>query len=297
MPEMADYENEEEWMAACVPMRKGEGDDQDTAVAACLSMWRKREDGSGGMKVGARHSSGDVAALQAIHDAAIQLGAMCPQAEIMQIPVIADKSMDDTLISFGDAVKALGNGKIGGYLIRFATPEDPDLIGEFFTKDTDYGGLDGSIPPNGTVYYQHGLDPKMKHRRFGIADHRVDEFGVWAEVQLGMRDKYEKFLYQLAEQGKLAWSSGTAPHLVEREPQGKAVFIKSWPLGLDDTLTPTPAEFRNSVVPLKSLYQQPTGDAEAAGKAARSKGARDRAVNRRAQQNLALQLLARLEEF
>src|SRR3990172_10961846 len=134
---------------------------------------------------------------------------------------------EETLVYFGEAVKALGDGKIGGYLVRFTTDKDPDLKGEFFTKDTDFG--DAEI---GTVYYQHGMDPVLKRRTFGKASHKVDDFGVWAEAQLKLRDEYEKFLYELAEKGKLGWSSGTAAHLTEYEQKGNAVWIKSWPLGL-----------------------------------------------------------------
>lgn len=42
MPNPKDYDNEKDWMAACVPMRIEEGNDQDQAVAACMSMWRDR---------------------------------------------------------------------------------------------------------------------------------------------------------------------------------------------------------------------------------------------------------------
>lgn len=157
------------------------------------------------------------------------------------------KSIDDTLVTYGGEVKALGGGRVGGYLVRFSTDEDPDLEGEFFTKDTDFGEAQ-----TGMVYYQHGMDDVLKKRRIGRASHKVDEFGVWAEAQLNMRDQYERFIYEMAEKGKLGWSSGTAGHLVEREPRGKAVWLKSWPLGLDDTLTPTPAEPRNTAIPLKS---------------------------------------------
>ena len=42
MPDLADYRNEDDWMADCVPARIEEGDDQDRAVAACLSIWREK---------------------------------------------------------------------------------------------------------------------------------------------------------------------------------------------------------------------------------------------------------------
>jgi HK97 family phage major capsid protein len=43
--------------------------------------------------------------------------------------------------------------------------------------------------------------------------------------------------------------------LIERET-GKAQHITRWPLGLDASLTPTPAEPRNTVMPIKSLTPQ-----------------------------------------
>jgi HK97 family phage major capsid protein len=63
-----------------------------------------------------------------------------------------------------------------------------------------------------------------------------------------MRDEYERAVYGLAEKGKLGWSSGTAPHLVERNKS----HITRWPLGLDASLTPIPADPGNRAMPLKS---------------------------------------------
>jgi HK97 family phage major capsid protein len=77
-----------------------------------------------------------------------------------------------------------------------------------------------------------------------------------------MRDEYEKFIYGMAEAGKQGWSSGTASHLVEKEKSGKATWIRSWPLGLDASLTPTPAEPRNGVQPLKSIKVEPLMESE-----------------------------------
>lgn len=42
MPDVANYDNQEDWMEACVPVRIEEGDEQDQAVAVCLKMWRNR---------------------------------------------------------------------------------------------------------------------------------------------------------------------------------------------------------------------------------------------------------------
>jgi HK97 family phage major capsid protein len=201
------------------------------------------------LKVGARHSRQDTEALQQIHDGAVTLGAVCPpKAEVTEASILSLEINDDAVTIYGDAIKALGDGRVGGYLVRFTSDADPDLAGEYFAKDTDYGDATQSA-----VYYHHGLDPIMGKRRLGKAELKPDDVGIWAEAQLGLRDEYEKFIYDMAEKGKLGWSSGTAPHLVEKEAKGKAIQITRWPLGLDASLTPTPAEYRNSVVPLKSL--------------------------------------------
>jgi hypothetical protein len=42
MPNPKKYDNQKDWMSACVPMRVEEGDEQKQAVAVCLSMWRER---------------------------------------------------------------------------------------------------------------------------------------------------------------------------------------------------------------------------------------------------------------
>jgi hypothetical protein len=39
MPNVADFDNQKLWMAACVPERTSEGDEHAQAVATCLSIW------------------------------------------------------------------------------------------------------------------------------------------------------------------------------------------------------------------------------------------------------------------
>lgn len=159
----------------------------------------------------------------------------------------------DELLFFGDAVKALGGGRVGGYLVRFSTASDPDLAGDFFTPETDF---DLQPETKAAIYFDHGLDPVIKKRVLGRSTMKVDEVGVWVEGVLDMRDDYERSIYALAEQGKLGWSSGTAPHLVERKKVAGANHITRWPLGLDNSLTPTPCEFRNAAVSLKRYSEE-----------------------------------------
>ena len=156
---------------------------------------------------------------------------------------------EDTVVFYGGSVKALGDGRVGGHLVRFTNEDEPDLEGEFFSKDTDFGEHVSS-----PVYYAHGMDTKLGPRVLSTGEMKIDDVGVWIEAQLELRDEYEQFIYRMAEAQKIGWSSGTASHLVERVPgaEGKATWIKRWPLGLDASLTLTPAEPKNVAMPLKS---------------------------------------------
>lgn len=166
--------------------------------------------------------------------------------------------MDELLIAFGGAIKALGDGKVGGYLVRFTGPDQPDLEGDFFTPDTDFD-LEGKSALS--VYYQHGQDATLKNRRIGRGKAAVDDVGLWIEAQLELRDEYEKAIYEMVESGKVGWSSGAVAHLVQREKSASAWHIKSWPIG-EASITPTPAAGPDmtKVLPLKSL-QAPVPEA------------------------------------
>lgn len=162
----------------------------------------------------------------------------------------------DTLISFGGSVKSVGEDVVGGYLVRFSSERDPDItpLKDFFTLKTDF---DMEFPGKGTVYYQHGMDRTLKMRKLGKATLEMDDVGVWAEAQLSKRDQYEEKIFEMVKAGKLGWSSGTAAHLMGREAVGSAHKVTHWPLGLDVSLTPTPAEPRNqAIVSVKSYLAE-----------------------------------------
>lgn len=158
------------------------------------------------------------------------------------------------LLAFGGEAKALEGTKVGGYLVKFSTASDPDLTGDYFSEATDF---DLKRSTSTTVYYDHGLDGTLKTRSLGIGTMTKDSVGIWVEAQLDLRDEYDKAIMDLVRQGKLGWSSGTAAHLVGRRGVGKSHEIVRWPLGLDASLTPTPAEPRLIAVPLKSYKIQP----------------------------------------
>jgi 2'-5' RNA ligase len=170
---------------------------------------------------------------------------------------IFNPSLYNPFIILGESVKALDNGHVEGYLVRFGSAKDTDLEGEYFTKNTDFGFEDGddlNIFMKSPIYYAHALDPVLAKRKIGTVKMKRDSVGVWVEGQLNLSDDYEKGIQMMAKAGKLGWSSGTAPHLVTTKSVGKATEILSWPLGLDASLTPRPAEYRNrAVLPLKSI--------------------------------------------
>lgn len=248
-------------MESCVTqvMEGDESLDKPAAIAICYtsvvegkSLAHAKAYYFENLKIGARNSAGDAERLQMIHDMAVENGAKC------EAKYPAMMSLEDGLVTFGASVKALGDGKVGGYLVRFSTDKDPDLTGDFFTKETDFGEH-----KTADVYYNHGLDSTLKTRKIGKADLKADDVGIWAEAQLALRDEYEQAIYEMAKAGKLGWSSGTASHLMERKAIGKANQITRWPLGLDASLTPTPAEPRNGAVSIKSLLPaaEASGDA------------------------------------
>jgi HK97 family phage major capsid protein len=177
--------------------------------------------------------------------------------------------MADELIYFGDAIKAEtldgGGVKLGGYLVRFGDPSQPDLTGDYFTKSTDFGEAAES-----NTWFNHRLPVRLKKHNVQVkyteplpkATLKRDDVGIFAEVVIEARNEYEKTIAELGMAGKLAWSSGTASHLVDRKSIDKGVWeITRWPLGLDASLTPTPAEPRgtNQIQPMKSLI--PSDDA------------------------------------
>jgi len=140
-------------------------------------------------------------------------------------------------------------GRVGGYLIVWGTPQQRDLQGEYFTPETELG-LDWF--DRRPVLYHHGLDGQLKAAVIGVMDTiTVDETGVWVEAQLDLRKRYVRAVQRLIDRGILGWSSGSLPHLVEVADDGR---IKRWPV-VEGSLTPAPAEPRRTDVhTLKSAY-------------------------------------------
>ncbi len=141
------------------------------------------------------------------------------------------------------AVKALDAeaGRVGGYLVVWGGPDARDGHGEYFTPETALG-LDWY--PLRPVLFHHGLVDAPTGVIGRIEALRRDAVGVYAEAVLDAGHPLKAALWRLVEDGVLAWSSGSLPHLVAVDADGR---ITRWPI-VEGSLTPRPAERRHTTV-------------------------------------------------
>ena len=160
----------------------------------------------------------------------------------------------EMLTVYSDAIKSDRLGYVKGYLVRFGSPDNVDLEGDYFTRETDYGfpiKSDQAVPLN--LYYHHGMDSVVGKRCIGTGTVKMTDAGLWYEAQVDMADEYGQMIAKLCKQGKMGYSSGAAGHLVQRKSNGGVNQIVSWPIA-EASITPTPAEYRNTVKSLKDMY-------------------------------------------
>lgn len=199
---------------------------------------------------------------------------VCDSFEAMPPPDVAEQVAEaiveampemagDGMMSYGGEIKSLGNGHIGGYLVRFGSPQDTDAEGEYFDATTDYGFQKGE-EISSPVWLNHCQPLQTSNGKaiavrepIGQSTLKMVDDGIVIDAILYERAQYEKLL------DKLGWSSGTADHTIKRVKNGKAIHIARWHLGLDASVTPKPGEPRNAVVSIKSLTQHPKAEAEA----------------------------------
>lgn len=151
----------------------------------------------------------------------------------------------------GSPIKHLGDDRIGGYAVLWGNEEIKDLVGEFFTPQTEE--LDAVLKATGylPIFYQHAADRVLKASVIGLAKAmQPDDLGLWYEAQIIAAEEYRRYLMPLIEAGLLATSSGTLP--AAREVDHRTGRIKRWPI-IELSLTPTPAEARMISVPVAPL--------------------------------------------
>jgi hypothetical protein len=161
-------------------------------------------------------------------------------------------TMRDLWIAPGAVIKRDQRDRraISGYLVVFGDAQQPDLEGDYFDAATEFGAATTTpLWLNHTLPVQAARATIQIDEPIGEGELIVDEQGVIINALLDARYAY---LAEIAE--LLGWSSGTAAHLVRRTPVGKAAHIDRWLLGIDASITPTPAEPRTMLVrPAKAL--------------------------------------------
>ncbi len=157
-------------------------------------------------------------------------------------------TLEETLVSSGSGLKAVGDGWVEGYLVVWSPNKQRDLGGDYFDDKTDLG-WEGR--ESRTALYHHGLDHTMGKKSLGSGWEfvRRDDVGLWVRTQLDMRDRYESAIYKLCEMGKMGLSSGTASHMIVREDDGR---MARWPI-VEGSFTPAPMEPRTMVSPLGEI--------------------------------------------
>ena len=165
---------------------------------------------------------------------------------------------DDTLIYDGSDCKALGSGRVGGYLVRFGTPQTADVQGDFFHAATDFGR---AVKAGTDVVYHHGLSRrgdaysvKLGNRTVGDGVLSIAPDGLTIEATLDVSDPDIKALYGDIEREALGWSSGSTERLVRRTAVAGKSRIDRWPI-IEASLSPRPVDPRNRAYALKSLIE------------------------------------------
>jgi len=163
---------------------------------------------------------------------------------------------DDTLSMYGGECKALGPAKVGGFLVRFGSPADADVQGDYFTPTTYYGQ---AVKGHLDVVYHHGLGRvddianRLGNEIIGNGTIQLQDGGLWFEAELDMSKPDVKAVYAKASQGLLGWSSGSTERLVKREAVKAGITrIDRWPL-IEASLSPKPVDPRNKAIALKAM--------------------------------------------
>lgn len=172
------------------------------------------------------------------------------ETEVPTNKSLEDEVNGEILIAFGGEIKALeekdGKGGFEGFLVRYSDSENPDLVGDFFTKSSELYVEDGAVIP---VLYDHGLNATIKRRKIGRAKTSYKDAGLFIQGELDLRDDFEKAVYEeLVKKGKAGLSSGAASHMVTRKKADKKGIheILQWGVA-EASITPAHTELENVV--------------------------------------------------
>jgi hypothetical protein len=173
---------------------------------------------------------------------------------------------DRTLVYPGSEVKALGSGRVAGYLVRFGDPTSADVQGDYFTAETYFGR---ALKAGTDIVWHHGIAKDgpgaiLKNSVIGDAVLTMKQDGLWAEGTLQTDIKGVDSIYNDVASGKVGWSSGSVDRLVQREPTEGKTAVKSWPI-IEASLSYKPVDPRNKAIAIKALDYDTPSDQPVAG--------------------------------
>lgn len=189
MPNVGDYSSESDWMGACVPkMMQDKGMPQEQAVAACMNMWAHK---------------GDKLALEQI------------ERDLGLLPAL----------KYSFAVKAVADGVLEVRAIPF---DKQDSDRQWFDNTTDIMPDQFQTP---VIMYQHSVSQGAKGFQgkpevigkaiSGSLQKRND--GWYIRVALNLANKLAKGIWEAAQKGMVAVSSGSVAHLARLWKDGKLI--------------------------------------------------------------------------
>jgi hypothetical protein len=216
MPDVSDYDNQEDWMAACVPTRIDEGDEQDQAVAVCLDIWRDRNKKmSNALKTLSRN------------DSELRVGNY--------IVLYGGKDLEGV-----GSANVNGDGSTGEYFSPRTRFESQYTKAGFLYIDWEHAQGEAGDEVLGVVDWKTA---------------KVDDRGVFVERVLNRRNRYVQWIDELGwfDDGTLGTSSQAVTDMTEKAANGE---ILMWPLERDTlTVSPMEPRMltENQVVALKGL--------------------------------------------
>lgn len=127
-----------------------------------------------------------------------------------------------------------------GFVALWGSPEHKDLLGEYFTPQTNFGFRDAQQVPVTDRFIGAG-------DAVGTATWKLEEGGISVQGQLSDDEARTRALFDLLKQGRLYAVIGTEViHGVEIDADGR---VLRWPL-TEVALTVTPAD--SDLPPLKA---------------------------------------------
>jgi len=148
------------------------------------------------------------------------------------------------------AVKYVGKNTIAHPVFIWGDAKKTDLEIEYFNQQTNFWDSSLKDAPR-PLTWDHGQDEKFSEFETDpvigkTVKYYDDAIARWAESVIETDKKYRKYIDQFIEEKRLGYSSDSAPQYVQREKQGKAIYLKTWPW-FGGALTASPCEPRMKV--------------------------------------------------